>query len=123
MREEDEPRRHKGTTERKAGTLGRHAEGWTAVTALAVAEAEVAAECSLAGVTRRTRLSAGGNEVLGRGGRAHLTRLRRTRGELVAISAGESLARAVLGMTERVTKSARVSARGPVRLLIVTHAA
>ena len=41
----------------------------------------------------------------------------------MTISALEPLARAVFGVTERVTKSARVRRRGPVGLLVVTHAA
>ena len=40
----------------------------------------------------------------------------------MTVSALESLARAVFGMTERVTKSACVRSRGPVTLLLVTHA-
>ena len=93
------------------------------MTALAVSKAEIAAERSLARVTRRTRLPARADEVLRRSGRTHLPRLRRARGYLVAISAFESLARAVLSVTERVTKRARVRRRGPVRLLVVTDAA
>src|ERR1044072_8677956 len=92
------------------------------MTTLAVGEAESAAEGSLAGVRRRTRLPTSGDEVLRRGGRALLARLRCSGRELVTVSALESLARAMLRMTERVTKRACIRARGFVRLLIVTHA-
>ena len=92
------------------------------MTTLAVGEAEIAAEGSLAGVTRRTRLPTSGDEVLRRGSRAHLTRLRCSGRELVTVSALESLPRAMLRMTERVTKRACIRARGFVRLLIVAHA-
>src|SRR5690242_20326827 len=91
--------------------------------ALAVGETEIAAERSFASVTRRTRLSARGDEVLGGGRRAHLPRLRCTRGYFVTVSALEALARTVLRVTERVTKGARIRRRWPVRFLIVTDAA
>lgn len=93
------------------------------MTALAVSKTQVAAERSLARVTRRTRLPARADEVLRRSGRTNLARLRRARGQLMTVSAFETLARAMFSVTERVTKSARVRRRGPVRLLVVTDAA
>jgi hypothetical protein len=80
------------------------------MTALAVGKSEIAAKISSAVVTRRAGLRACVDEVLGRCCRTHLPRLRRACGEFVAVSAGESLARAVCGVTERETKGARVSA-------------
>ena len=50
------------------------------MTALAVSEAEVATESSLAGVTRRARLPTRVNEVLRRSRRTHLACLRRAGG-------------------------------------------
>lgn len=93
------------------------------MTALAVAEAEVAAERTMAGMTRRAGLHACCGEVLGRGGRTNLPCLRRARREFVAIRACESLARGVIGMTERVSISARVRARRTICFLIVTNSA
>lgn len=52
-----------------------------------------------------------------------LPRLRRARGDFVAIGAGESLSRAVVGMAERVTKRARVCAGRAISFLVVTHTA
>ena len=93
------------------------------MTALAIAEAEISAKRSLAGVTGGACLCARGGEVLDRGGRAHLSRLRRARRELVAVGARESLARSVVRVTKRVAISTRVSAGRPVGFLIVTDAA
>ena len=93
------------------------------MTALAVVEAEIASERTLAGVARRAGLRASRGEVLGRGGRTHLPRLRRARSDLVAIGARESLARAMVGVTKRVSISARIRARRAVRFLIVTDSA
>src|SRR5688572_29585012 len=93
------------------------------MTALAVAESEVASERSLAGVAGRARLRARRREVLGRRGRTHLPRLRRARGDFVAIGTRESLARAVVRVTERVAISARVRARRAIRFLFVTDSA
>lgn len=93
------------------------------MTAPAVVEAEVATENSFAVVTRRARLGARAEEVLGGRGRAHLARLRRARGDFVAISAVESLARAVVGVTEGASERACVSARRTIRFLLVTDAA
>jgi len=92
------------------------------MTALAITEAEIAAECPAAVVTRRAGLPARADEVLGRGSRTHLPCLRRSGGELMTVVAVESLARAVFRVTERVTKSARVRACGPIRLLVMTDA-
>lgn len=93
------------------------------MTALAIGKTEVAAEISFAVMTRRAGLRARSAEVLGRCGRADLSRLRRARGEFVAVSAGESLACAVFGVTEREAKSVRVSARRAIGFLLVTDAA
>ena len=93
------------------------------MTALAVVEAEVSAKRSLAGVTGRAGLCARGREMLNRSGRTHLPRLRRARGEFVAIGARESLARTVVRVTERVAKSARIRAGRAIRFLIVTDSA
>lgn len=93
------------------------------MTALAVVEAEVAAKRALAGVTGRAGLRARRREVLSGGGRTHLPRLRRAGGEFVAIGTGEAFARAVVGVAERVTISARVRARRAIRFLIVTDTA
>jgi len=93
------------------------------MTALAVAEAEIASECAPACVAGCTGLRAIRGEVLGRAGRTHLPRLRRARGDFVAIGARESLSRAVVGVTKRVSISTRVRARRAVHLLIVTDSA
>ena len=93
------------------------------MTPLAIAEAEIAAECSPAGVAGRAGLGPSRREVLGRGGRTHLPRLRRARGDFVAIGTRESLARAVVRVTERVAISARVRARRAIRFLFVTDSA
>ena len=93
------------------------------MTALAVVKAEIAAERSLAGVTRGAGLSARGWEMFDCGGRAHLPRLRRARGEFMAIGARQSFARAVIRVTEGVAISARVRAGRAIRFLIVTDAA
>ena len=93
------------------------------MTALTVVEAEVAAKRSLAGVTRGAGLCARGWEMLDRGGRAHLPRLRCARSEFVAIGARESFARAVIRVTERVAKGTRIRAGRAIRFLIVTDAA
>lgn len=92
------------------------------MTALAVAEAEIAAEGPLAGVTRRARLSAGIDEMLRGRGRTHLTRLRRARGEFVTVNAVESLAGAVVRVAEGVPKRARVGVGGLIGFLIVADA-
>lgn len=93
------------------------------MTALAVVEAEIASERAFAGVAGRAGLRAVHREVLDRGSRTHLSRLRRARGEFVAIGARESLARAVFSVTERVSICARVRAGRAIRFLIVTDAA
>jgi hypothetical protein len=91
------------------------------MTTLAVTETEIAAERSTSVMTRRARLSTRVDEVLRGRGRTHLPRLRRTRSELVTVSALEPLTRTMFGVTERVTKRARVAAGGPVRFFFVTH--
>ena len=77
------------------------------MTPLAVTKPKVAAECSSAIVTGRTGPGRSRvPEVLRGDNRTHLPRLRRTRGNFVAIGAFESLPRAVVRMTERATVSA-----------------
>jgi hypothetical protein len=93
------------------------------MTALAVVKAEIASERAFAGVASRAGLRAVHGEVLGRSGRTHLPRLRRARGEFVAIGARESLARAVFSVTERVSICARVRAGRAISFLIVTDTA
>ena len=93
------------------------------MTALAVVEAEVAAEGPPAVVTRRAGLCACACEVLGGVGGTDLSRLRRAGGDLVAIGARETLSCAVVRVAECVTKGARVGRRRTIRLLIVTDAA
>lgn len=90
------------------------------MTALAVAEAEIAAKRALAAVAGRAGLRARRGEVLGRRGRTDLPRLRRARGQFVAIGTRESLARAVIGVTKRVAIRARVGAGRAIRFLVVT---
>lgn len=91
--------------------------------ALAVVEVEVAAEGAAAVVTSRAGLAACSVEMLGRIRRTDLSRLRRAGSDFVAIGAGETLSRAVVRVTERVAKGARVRARWTVGFLIVTNAA
>ncbi len=93
------------------------------MTALTIRKSEIAAEISSAVVTRRAGLRARVDEMLGRCGRAYLPCLRRAGGEFVAVGAGESLARAMFGVTKRETKSARAGACRAIRFLIVTDAA
>ena len=91
--------------------------------ALAVAEAQVAAEGPLAVVTRRARLATRRVEVLGRVRRTDLPRLRRAGGELVAVCTRETLSRTVSRVAESVAKGARVRAGRSVGFLVVTDAA
>lgn len=100
-----------------------HTESWTGVTALAVIEAEIAAECPAAVMTGRARLATRGVEMLGRVGRTDLSRLRCAGGDFVAVGAGESLTCAVVRVAESVTKSARVCGRWAIGFLIVADAA
>lgn len=93
------------------------------MTALAVAEAEIAAKRALPGVAGRAALRARRRKVLGCSGRTHLLHLRGARSEFVAIGTCESLARAVVSVAERVSISARIRAGRAIRFLIVTHAA
>ena len=93
------------------------------MTALAVAEAEIAAEVPPAVVTGRTGLTASGVEMLGRIGGTDLSRLRGAGGDFVTVCAGESLSRAVVRVTESVTKRARIGAGRTIRFLIVTDTA
>jgi len=73
------------------------------VAALAVFEGEVAAEGTLAVVTGQTGLTAGGDEVFRGRGRADLASLGCAGRQLVAVSAGESFAGAVVCVAEGVT--------------------
>ena len=91
--------------------------------ALAVAEAQVAAEGPLAVVTRRARLATRRVEVLGRIRRTDLSRLWRAGGELMAVCTRETLSRTVIRVAESVAKGARVRAGRAIRFLIVTDGA
>ena len=93
------------------------------MTALAISKSEIAAEISSAVVAGRAGLRARVAEMLGRCGGTHLPRLRRAGGQSVAVSARESLAGAVFGVTESVTKGARVGGCGAIRFLLVTDSA
>jgi hypothetical protein len=55
--------------------LHRHPKSWSGVTPLAVFEREIAAEGFSAVVTGETCRAACGDEMFGRRGRTHLTRL------------------------------------------------
>lgn len=85
----------------------------------AVFERQIAAKRPLTVVTGETRRAARRNEMLSGGGRAHLTTLSRSRGQLVAVGAGEFLSSAVVCVAECVTIRACVGAGGPVGLLLV----
>ena len=101
----------------------RQLESWTGVATFAVAERQVAAEVPAAVVAGGAGLAASGVEVLGRIRGADLACLRSAGSELVAVGACESLARAVVRVTERVTKCARIRGCRTIRFLIVANPA
>jgi len=68
--------------------LHRHPKSWTGMATLAVFEGQIAAEGSLAVVTRDTRRAAGGDKVFGRCGRTYLACLGRACSEPVTVIAG-----------------------------------
>ena len=93
------------------------------MTAATVFERQITAKRSPAVVATQTRHATRRGEMLSGRGRADLPRLRRARSQAVAISTCKPLTRVVVCMTERVTISAGIGARGLVSLLFVTDSA
>ena len=85
------------------GLLPRHPEALAHMTSAAVLEIQIATEGSAAVMTRRARIVAG-REVLGRSRGAHLSPLRQSGRVAVTIGTIQTLARAVLRVTERIAE-------------------
>lgn len=88
------------------------------MTAAAILEIQIAAEGSAAVVTGRARIVAG-REVFRWPRGAHLSPLRQSGGVVVTVGAIQTLARAVLRVTERIAESDGGGGSARVRFLIM----
>jgi hypothetical protein len=93
-----------------------------AVAASAILECQVAAKRSFTVVAGGT-IHAASRKMFGRGGRADLARLRRTRGKTMAIGAIQPFTSSMLRVTESVTERSRIRSGAAERFLVVANPA